>query len=108
MKSKLSLLSAAFAAATFAALPALAQNAPTAPVESGKAPVTTESGKPQASTESKTHASIDSKAKSANDKKVVKEKAAQPKTHEQIAQHPGDAKGKTDDTTGAAAAGTSK
>ena len=37
MKSKLSLLSAAFAAATFAALPALAQNAPTAPVESGKA-----------------------------------------------------------------------
>ena len=101
MTSKLSLLSAALAIASFASLPALAQTAPAVTPDStvhsdaaktGTAPAS----KPQASTDKKAG---DSKAADhkVQDKKV---QATQQKPQAQVSQKPSDAPaGKTDSTT---------
>ena len=76
---------AAIALASFAVLPALAQNAPAVSTES--AGVDADVSKTGADAGTKTTASTDKKAKD----------QAKQKPHEQIAQHPGDApKPKTD------------
>jgi hypothetical protein len=96
MTSKFSLLSTALALASFAALPALAQNAPAVSTESG---VHADVAKTGAAAGTKTTASADKKAKD----------QAQQKPHEQIAQHPGDApKVKTDGTAKTDSSTTSK
>jgi len=86
MTSKLSLLSAALAIVSFAALPALAQNAPAVSTESG---IHADASKNGADAGTKTTTSTDKKAKD----------QARQKPQQQVAQHPADApKAKTDAT----------
>jgi hypothetical protein len=96
MTSKFSLLSAALAIASFAALPALAQNAPAVSTESS---IHADASKTGADAGTKTPASTDKKAKD----------QAQQKPQQQVAQHPSDApKTKTDATAKTDSSSTSK